>query len=86
MSIPEKKTPVSSELGKEEIGICLLFQDNDTLPKINPQKDIAGIQHPLDNIIPKTHYNDPDLEAKAWPHLFPYGIGGWHFSSPLHIG
>ena len=24
-------------------------QDNDTLPKINPQKDIAGIKHPLDN-------------------------------------
>ena len=25
----------------------------------------------------RVKYSDPKLEAKLWPHLFPFGIGGW---------
>lgn len=30
-------------------------------------------------------YNDPDLEAKAWPTLFPHGCGSWNERSSVHL-
>lgn len=28
-------------------------------------------------------YSDPNLEAKAWPHLFPYGCGSWNYGQGI---
>jgi hypothetical protein len=45
-----------------------------------------GIQHPKTDALKKTvsvTYADKDLEAKAWPHLFPTGEGSWFRDSKV---
>ena len=29
------------------------------------------------------HYGEEYLEPKTFPHLFPWGFGGWHYNSPM---
>ena len=84
-----KDTLLQHELGNEDVGIALPFDDKRETPFIEPDCDLAGIQHPKltksqdTQIAEKTHYSDPHLEAKAWPNLFPYGNGSWAPHSEL---
>ena len=44
-----------------------MHPDNDVLDAVDCLRHTLHIK-----------YNDPDLEAKAWPTLFPYGCGSWN--------
>ena len=67
----------------------------DQFPLIHDDElcDIAGRQYPrlkdsqqkLKELT-KARYGDHDLEAKTFPHLHPWGFGGWFYgcSLPFH--
>ena len=79
-----KGRSMQQHLQKEPSGLLLpLEAGSETVPQLSPAEDDAGFQHPkMDDqgktIMPNNlSYMDKDLEAKAWPCLFPYGNGSW---------
>ena len=80
-----KNKPVEEHLDAENIGLAVPLDNQESLPALNPRSDQAGIQHPkkTETHESKISYLDPDLEAKAWPCLFPFGVGSWYFRSEL---
>ena len=90
-------TTVQTHLRDEHNGLVTKLDDSGILPSLNPILDSAGVQHPLTihNLNTTLHelknltrvsYADPYLEAKLWPHLFPFGTGGWYDNSLLKAG
>ena len=54
------------------------------IPRLVPQVDEIGFQHPIGKLeqslkdlrdTTRVTFNEPDLEAKLWPHLFPFANG-----------
>jgi len=54
--------------------------------------DVAGMQHPQPPIresrealrdLVTTRYGEKDLEPKSFPHLHPWGFGGWYYKSDM---
>ena len=80
----------------EGSGIVTNLDDFGVAPFLNATIDVARVQHPnIDSLNKSLHelkdmtrvsYNDPYLEAKLWPQLFPFGNGGWFHSSLLKAG
>ena len=89
-------TTVQTHLREEDSGIVTNLDDNGIVPTLNSNIDFAGLQHPhLHTLNTHLHelkqltrvsYSDPYLEAKVWPHLFPFGNGGWFQGSLLKAG
>lgn len=78
--------PVNTLLHKEKTALIIPAEDERNVPLIHPDMDTAAVSHPKLNAPSKTNslsYSDPDLEAKIWPHLFPYGTGSYRFRSDL---
>ena len=76
---------MEEHLDAENIGLAVPLDNQESLPALNPRSDQAVIQHPkkTEKHESKISYLDPDLEAKAWPCLFPFGVGSWYFRSEL---
>ena len=63
----------------------------DNFPLIFEQKDVAGVQHPHPGTQCREHlhqltaakYGEKYLEPKTFPHLHPWGFGGWHYECPM---
>ena len=64
----------------------------DNYPLVFGKEDnIAGRQYPQDHYecqmkmkeLVTAHYGEEFLEPKTFPHLFPWGMGGWHYSCPM---
>ena len=63
----------------------LIFNEED-------KADVAGMQHPqppmresreaLRDLV-TTRYGEKDLEPKSFPHLHPWGFGGWYYKSDM---
>ena len=79
---------LEEQLGQESAALVVPFSDERNAPQLHECEDVAGIQHPERKApeevrkaekeissMTKVTYQDPNLEAKAWPHLFPYGSG-----------
>ena len=57
-------------------------------------EDVAGVQHPhyphgdyqkdLQDLT-AAKYGEKFLEPKTFPHLHPWGYGGWHYGCPLNF-
>ena len=55
------------------------------------EDDVAGCQYPHEHSecqermkeLVTAHYGDKFLEPKTFPHLFPWGFGGWHYKCPM---
>ena len=86
--------PVQTELLDEKDGLILPIDDLAKVPPIHTHRDEiaavhpdASVQNALDELRRSTRikYNDPDLEAKAWPTLFPYGCGSWNERSDIQL-
>ncbi len=83
-------------MNAERTGLLINFDSLDKIPKIDIEEDQAGVQHPKDQslvqdyrklkLLTSVKYADDNLEAKIWPHLFPFGIGGWKKGSPPKQG
>ena len=80
-------------LQQEAIGMIFPSSSEyfDQLPAIHDMQQPAGVQHPQKDLedkrvhateylqqITTAHYGDTFLEAKVFPHIHPYGFGGWH--------
>lgn len=76
---------VKNQLDREDAAICLPHTEEKQLPQIDEKEDLVGFQNPKNSIFSNTSYNDVELEAKAWPHLFPYGNGSYHYTSKISI-
>ena len=79
---------LSSHLEKEEQGLAMAYEPESNTPQLTSSSDHVGVQHQATTNVkwdkmPNPTYYDKDLEAKAWPHIFPYGTGSWHYDSPL---
>ena len=89
-------TTIETHLRDEDNGIVTNLDDSGIPPCLNATIDVAGVQHPNINSLntslhtlqqwTRISYNDPYLEAKVWPHLFPFGTGGWFPGSLLKTG
>ena len=89
-------TTVDTHLKEEQSGIVTNLDDSIFNTHLDESNDVAGVQHPnMDHLDKRLHelkqltkvsYNDPYLEAKLWPHLFPFGNGGWCQDSLLKTG
>lgn len=49
----------------------------DEIAMMHPDSDVLDVVDCLRHTL-HVKYNDPDLEAKAWPTLFPYGCSSWN--------
>ena len=55
------------------------------------EDDVAGRQYPREHSecqermkeLVSTYYGEKFLEPKTFPHLFPWGFGGWHYNCPM---
>ena len=55
------------------------------------EDDVAGRQYPHEHSecqermkeLVSTYYGEKFLEPKTFPHLFPWGFGGWHYNCPM---
>ncbi len=86
--VDRKGQQVETQLEKEEEALLMPVETPCDMPHIEADKDSAGTQHPITKSLkwdkmPNPTYVDPHLEAKGWPHLFPYGCGSWYPGSPL---
>ncbi|XP_065058005.1 uncharacterized protein LOC135685854 isoform X1 [Rhopilema esculentum] len=87
---------VDSHMHDESSGIVTNLDDCGIPNFLNEGADQAGIQHPIAAQMNKSlhelkqltrvNYSDPKLEAKLWPHLFPFGIGGWSQDTCMKAG
>ena len=72
------------------------LDDSRIPPCLHATIDVTGVQHPkITSLNMNLHtlqqltrisYYDPYLEAKVWPHLFPFENGGWFPGSLLKTG
>ena len=78
-----RNKPVEEHLDAENVGLAVPLDNQECIPALTPESDQAGIQHPKRTEKPesKISYLDRDLEAKAWPCLFPFGVGSWYLRS-----
>ena len=87
---------LEGQLGEEMSALVVPFSEDRNAPQIHECEDVAGIQHPEMKApeevtkaekeilsMTKVTYLDCNLEAKAWPHLFPYGTGSWAYGLGL---
>eukprot|EP00112_Aurelia_sp_Birch-Aquarium-sp1_P026726 Seg968.10 transcript_id=Seg968.10/GoldUCD/mRNA.D3Y31 product="hypothetical protein" protein_id=Seg968.10/GoldUCD/D3Y31 len=91
-----RDTSLTEHLHDEESGLVVSFNEPDDIQQLDQRKDHAGVQHPRsqdnsDSVrdlkdLTRVSYSDPLLEAKLWPHLFPYATGCWDAESPLKAG
>ena len=80
-------------LQQEAIGMVFPSHSDyfDQFPAIHSVRQAAGIQHPREDhqqmmehaveelqLMTTTVYGDKSLEPKVFPHLHPFGFGGWH--------
>ena len=80
-------------LQQEAIGMVFPSNSDyfDQFPAIHSVRQEAGIQHPREDhqqmvehaveelqLMTTTVYGDKSLEPKVFPHLHPFGFGGWH--------
>lgn len=84
-----KGSSLEEQLGQKTAALVVPFSEDRNAPQLNECEDVAGIQHPERKpeevskaerdilLATKVTYHDSNLEAKAWPHLFPYGTGSW---------
>ena len=89
-------TTITTHLCDEDNAIVTKLDDSRIPPCLNATIDVAGVQQPkLKSLNTNLHtlqqftrisYNDPYLEAKVWPHLFPFDNGGWFPGSLLKTG
>ena len=86
------RKPLDTELLDEKDSLILPLDDMAKVPPIRTHHDEIAITHPddsvqsvIDDLEQTTHikYKDPDLEAKAWPTLFPHGYGSWNGRSSI---
>ncbi|XP_065054148.1 uncharacterized protein LOC135682959 isoform X4 [Rhopilema esculentum] len=87
---------VDSHMHDESSGIVTNLDDCGIPNFLNEGADQAGIQHPIAARMNKSlhelkqltrvNYKDPKLEPKLWPHLFPFGIGGWSQDTCMKAG
>eukprot|EP00795_Rhopilema_esculentum_P010071 gene10071-18717_t len=87
---------VDSHMHIKSSGIVTNLDDCGIPNFLNERADQAGIQHPIAAQMNKSlhnrkqltrvNYSDPKLEAKLWPHLFPFGIGGWSQDTCVKAG
>ena len=91
----DKDLTLAYHLKDELTGIVMSTDEPGDIPNLDPRSDVAGVQHPrpdynkhLQELIEltKVRYNDMYLEAKIFPHLFPFATGGWTEDSPLKQG
>ncbi len=77
---------LEQQLKGESIGLLMDVNQPEDIPKLDPQVDEIGFQHPIGKLeqslkdlrdTTRITFNEPDLEAKLWPHLFPFANGGW---------
>ena len=55
------------------------------------EDDVAGRQYPYEpsdcqermKELVSARYGDKFLEPNTFPHLFPWGFGGWHYNCPM---
>ncbi len=70
-------------VGKDKMGLLIPADNVKIESNINAESHKFGVQHPYQENLKSlrdiifVNYNDPDLEAKRWPHLFPEGNGSW---------
>lgn len=86
--------PLENELLDEKYGLILPFDDLAEVPPIHIEYDEIttmnldnSVQDALDDLqktVP-AKYNQPDLEAKAWPKLLPHRCGSWNGQSTVHL-
>ena len=64
----------------------LIFDEGEDKP------DVVGMQHPQTPMMESqgalrdlvtTKYGEKDLEPKSFPHLHPWGFGGWYYKSDM---
>ena len=83
-------------LQDEAVGIAFPIDATyfDQFPLIYDCEDVAGVQHPhyphgdcqkdLQDLT-AAKYGEKFLEPKTFPHLHPWGYGGWHYGCPLNF-
>ena len=91
-----RATSLAEHLHDEENGLVVSFNEQDDIQQLDQRIDHAGVQHPrsqddnesVRNLkdLTRVSYSDPLLEAKLWPHLFPYATGCWDAESLLKAG
>ena len=90
--------PLQDLLQDEVVGMAFPVDSRyyDQFPLIygEDEADIAGLQHPQNSVpqcresvrdLVHTQYGEIDLEPKAFPHLHPWGYGGWHYKCELNF-
>ena len=78
--------PLDRLLEDEAVGMAFPVDSRyfDNFPLIFQSKDVAGVQHPQPKSRDVLHglvsaeYGERYLEPKTFPHLYPWGFGGWY--------
>ncbi len=64
----------------------LIFDDTnanaDVVGMQHPQKPHFGLQQSVLDLV-NTRYGETYLEPNSFPHLHPWGYGGWYYKCPL---
>ena len=95
--LEKQSIPLDRLLEEEAVGMAFPVDATyfDQFPLIFDEglSDIAGRQNPRLKVsqdklkeLTKARYGDHDLEAKTFPHLHPWGFGGWYYGCgiPYH--
>ena len=95
--LPEKQAmSLDQLLHNEAVGMAFPIDATyfDLFPLIYDCEDVAGVQHPhyphddyqkdLQDLT-AAKYGEKFLEPKTFPHLYPWGYGGWHYGCPLNF-
>ena len=87
--------PVVNELLDEKNGLLMPLDNINRVPPLHASEDVVAQMHPNSDTRASwrnaqeacnVKFNDPNLEAKAWPTLFPYGRGSWHANCGVKLG
>ena len=91
--LEQQHIPLDNLLREESIGMVFPSNSDyfDQFPAIHCIQQAAGIQHPREDHqqmlecaveelqqMTTAVYGDKSLEPKVFPHLHPFGFGGWH--------
>ena len=92
----EKRMPLQDVLQDEAVAMAFPVDTRyfDQFPLIFDAKDVAGVQHPQPQVsecretlqqLVTAQYGEKYLEPKTFPHLHPWGHGGWYYQCPVPL-
>ena len=96
--LEQQQIPLDDLLQQEAIGMIFPSSSEyfDQFPAIHSMQQEAGVQHPRKDLeemmaraveqiqqLTTVHYGDKFLEPKVFPHIHPFGFGGWYFGCSM---